>query len=248
MKAIVTRPIEDAAPLARALAERGVEAVIAPLLAIVPAPDAAHRLEDALIGAQALLFTSANGVRVFAAASARRELAVFTVGDASAAAARIAGFRAVASAGGDVRDLVQLVAARLAPRGGALVHIAGSAVAGDLIGMLGALGFTARRAVIYDAVPAAALDAATVAAIRQGEASLALFFSPRTAASFVRLATAAGLGPACRGMAAIGLSAAVASALGGLEWRGIHVAATPRQQDLLAALDGILAEPQRGHA
>jgi uroporphyrinogen-III synthase len=105
VKALVTRPSEDAAPLARALASRGIEALIAPLLTIVPVPNAAQALADALVGAQALLVTSANGARHLAGASTRRELPVFAVGDASAAAARLAGFRAVASAGGDVADL-----------------------------------------------------------------------------------------------------------------------------------------------
>ena len=109
MKALVTRPLEDAAPLVRALADRGIETIVAPLLAIAALLDAARRLGDALIGAQALLFTSANGARIFAAASPRRELPVFAVGDASAAAARIAGFRTVTSAGGDVTDLAALV-------------------------------------------------------------------------------------------------------------------------------------------
>lgn len=242
MKALVTRPAEDAAPLVRALAGRGIEALLAPMLSIAPVPDAPRRLADLLVGAQAVLFTSANGVRAFAAASARRELPVFAVGDASAAAARIANFRTVASAGGDVADLAELVAGRLAPQGGALVHAAGTTVAGDLAGSLGALGFTVRRAPIYEAWPTAALEPEAAAALRRGEAVLALFFSPRTAATFVRVATAAGVVECCRAMAALALSPAVAAALAALSWRAVRVAATPSQQDILAALDGYLAE------
>ena len=88
MRILITRPIEDAKPLADALAERGIQVLIEPLLEI-------RHLEDAeidLAGAQALLFTSANGVRAFAALSPRRDLKVFTVGDGSADAARQAGF------------------------------------------------------------------------------------------------------------------------------------------------------------
>jgi uroporphyrinogen-III synthase len=245
MKALVTRPAADAAPLARALGMRGIEALIAPLLTIVPAEDAGRRLADALIGAQAVLFTSANGARIFAAASPRRELPVFAVGDASAAAARIAGFRSVASAGGDVADLARLVAARLAPQAGALVHAAGSAVAGDLAGDLSAAGFSLRRAVIYHAVPAAALDPAIAEALRAGAVQLALFFSPRTAAGFVRLAAAAGLADSCRAMTGLALSPAVAAALAELPWREVSVAAAPTERALLAALDGFVAGHQR---
>jgi uroporphyrinogen-III synthase len=245
MKALVTRPAEDAAPLARALAARGLEPVLAPMLSIVPAEDAARLLADALIGAQAVLFTSASGARIFAAASARRELPVFAVGDASAAAARLAGFRTVMSAGGDVADLAALAAARLAPQQGALVHVAGSTVAGDLAGVLGKAGFTVRRAVVYEARPAEALAPEAAAALAQGEAAVALFFSPRTAASFARLAAAAGVGPRCRTLTAVALSPAVAAALGELPWWRIAVAEAPTQPALLAALDAALAELKR---
>jgi uroporphyrinogen-III synthase len=243
MKAIVTRPRDDAATLISALAARGIEALLAPMLTILPAPHAARLLAERLAGAQAVLFTSANGVRGFAAASPRRELPALAVGDASAAAARIAGFRSVASAGGDIEDLVALVAAHLSPHGGALVHAAGATVAGDLAGKLAALGFAVHRATLYEAVPAAALDPATAAALRRSEAAAALFFSPRTAATFVRLAAAAGVGDACRALAAVALSPAVAAALAALSWRTVRVAARPRQDDLLAALDAVLAAP-----
>src|SRR5262249_30135565 len=62
LRALVTRPEEDAAPLAAALAERGIDVTLEPLLSIHPLPDAPIDLT----GVQALLFTSANGVRSFA--------------------------------------------------------------------------------------------------------------------------------------------------------------------------------------
>ena len=242
MKAIVTRPRDDAAALASALAQRGVAALLAPMLTIRPAPDAARHLAERLAGSQAVLFTSANGVRAFAAASARRELPALAVGDASAAAARMAGFRSVASAGGDIADLVELVTAHLSPQGGALLHAAGATLAGDLAGALAGRGFIVHRAALYEAVPAAALAPEVAAAMQRGEAELALFFSPRTATTFVRLAAAAGVGDACRAIMAVALSPAVAAALGALSWRALRVAARPGQEDLLAALDAVLAE------
>ena len=111
LRALVTRPEEDAAPLAAALAERGIEVTVEPLLAIRPIADAPIDLA----GVQALLFTSANGARCFAALAAERgiagwrELPVFTVGDASAAAARAAGFGRVESAGGDTVTLTGMI-------------------------------------------------------------------------------------------------------------------------------------------
>ena len=242
MKVLITRPREDALPLARALAARGIETLIAPMLTITPLPEAAQRLSEQMAGAQALLFTSANGVRAFAAASPRRELPVFAVGDATAAAARLADFRSVSSAGGDVEDLAELAAARLSPDHGALLHAAGTEVAGDLAGRLGTLGFRVHRARLYEAVEASALEPEAAEALRRGEIAVALFFSPRTARSFVRLAAAEGLEESCRGSSAIALSPAVATALADLPWHSLRTAAAPTQSDLLAVLDTLLCE------
>ena len=142
MQALVTRPREEAEALAAALAARGVAALIEPLMEVHF--HAAATLD--LAGVQAVLCTSANGVRALARASGERRLPLLAVGDATAARARAEGFAAVASAGGDAADLARLAAARLDPRKGRLLHVCGSAVAGDLAGDLRARGFAVERA------------------------------------------------------------------------------------------------------
>jgi uroporphyrinogen-III synthase len=238
VKVLITRAEPEAARLAGLLAARGIEALIEPLLRIEQRADMLLP-PSFLDGVQALLFTSANGARAFAAASARRDLRVFAVGDATASAARERGFEKVESARGNVEELAALVIARLRPGDGALVHAAGSATAGDLAGVLEAAGFSLRRAVLYDAFPASALSAATRAALESRAIAAALFFSPRTAASFVRLA--AGMEDHCRSIVAVALSPAVAASLAPLSWRRVAIAATPDEPALLKALDQSLA-------
>lgn len=239
MKVLVTRAEGDAEKLAATLAERGYESVIEKLTTIRFRADTARGLAPFLGGVQALLFTSANGVRAFAAATARRDFRAFAVGDATAAAARAAGFADVASAGGAVVDLAKLVIAGLKPKDGPLIHAAGSVSAGDLSGLLEAAGFAVRRAVLYEAIESDALSAATRDAVRRGDIVAALFFSPLNAATFVRLAT--GLEESCKHVIAVALSAAVAEKLAPLPWRRIAVAGAPNEAALLAALDASLA-------
>ena len=191
LTALITRPEEDARPLAEALAARGVATVIEPLLAIRPLPEAAADLAKDLAGVQALLFTSANGVRAFAELSPRRDIGVLAVGDATASTARGLGFTAVESAGGDVQALARLVKQRLKPAGGPLFHAAGSAVAGDLAERLAADGFDLRRRMLYESATATALSPEALAALKQGRIDLVLLFSPRTAVTFTELARAA---------------------------------------------------------
>ncbi|AWU94555.1 uroporphyrinogen-III synthase [Azospirillum ramasamyi] len=235
---LVTRPAKDAEPLVRRLEALGFDAVVEPMLSMVwldgPEPD--------LSDVQALLFTSANGVRAYAKRTNRRDRPVQAVGDATARAARAAGFEQVDSASGDVYALADRVRRLLDPSAGTLLHVAGSKVAGDLGGMLASSGFTLRRSVMYDAVPALTLSDDTATYLRTSALDGVLFFSPRTAVSFVRLLAEAGLVDCCRTVDAFCLSPAVAEAArtygdeGVTPWRSVRVAARPEQDSLLDLL------------
>lgn len=235
MRLLVTRPEEDSAPLADALAALGHEAVMAPLLTIrflddTPLPEGAW---------QALLVTSANGAR----ALGRREdalpllgLPVFAVGAASADAARAAGFVHVEAAGGDVETLAAHVSEVLVPGKGPLLHVAGSVVAGDLAALLGAKGFGVERAVLYEAAMAQTLPDAAREALEEGRLDGVILYSPRTARAFASLVIDAGLEARVTGLAAYCLSPAVAAALERLPGLTVKIARQPDQAGLLSIL------------
>ncbi|MSP68246.1 MAG: uroporphyrinogen-III synthase [Alphaproteobacteria bacterium] len=235
---LVTRPSEEAAALAAALTARGHGVLNAPLLEIRPRPGV--RLD--LGGVQALLATSANGVRALAAATERRDLALFAVGPATATVARAHGFLRVFTAGGDVGGLAALVRATLDPAAGALLHAAGSAQAGDLAGDLGAAGFTVRRAVLYDAVAVTVLPAAVPEWLAAGRIDAVLLFSPRSARTFVSLIGRAGIAAILSRVNALCLSSAVAAEARDLPWRRVLVADGPEQPALLDLLDRMPVE------
>ena len=234
-RVLITRPAADAGPLAHALEARGFSVLIEPLLRIRmldgPAPD--------LAGVQALAFTSANGVRALVHAAPEAPAAgcpAFAVGPATAEAARIAGFAEVISADGDVGALADVIVGRLEPEAGAVLHVAGSQRAGDLVGRIEAAGFHARRAVLYEAVAAEALSPETRAAMAAGEGGWGLIFSPPTAGLFVTLMQGAGLATLANAICLVALSPAVAEAAAPLSWGEVRVAAAPRQDALLDIL------------
>ncbi len=237
---IVTRPTAEAERTCAALIEQGYEVLGEPLLAIEPVADPAGRL-GGLDGIAALLFTSINGVRAFAQASARRDLPVYAVGPTTAAAATTAGFPSVREAAGDVQALAKLVAAERRPGQGGLLHPAGEAVAGDLASALAHLGYDVRRVALYRAMPAQAFSEALKDTLRGHRADAVTFFSPRTARTFVTLARTAELEPSCRCLVAACLSPAVAEAAAGVEWRRVAVADAPTQEALITALARALA-------
>ena len=243
MRVLVTRPEDDAIALVRLLGERGIDAVIEPLLVIGYEPPADFDLE----GIQAVLMTSANGARALAAATERRDLAVFAVGDATARAAAEAGFRAIENAAGDVDALADLVKERLDPGAGGLVHVAASEVAGELGGALRASGFAYRREILYRARPATAFSEGARRALRDHALDGALFFSPRTARTFASLVLDDRLSEYCEDMVAFCLSAAVAGELAALPWRAVRIARRPDQGSLVALVEDMAGSGAGGH-
>jgi uroporphyrinogen-III synthase len=232
MHILITRPEADAAPLAAMLQKLGHRVSVEPLLKVIYH----DRPHVDLGGVQALLFTSANGLRAFARLDARRDIAAFAVGDATARACREAGFQQIFTAGGDVNQLGRLISEKLKPEGGRLIHIAGSAVAGDLQGDLASLGFDVAREIFYETVTATELSSATLEKIAQGQIDLILFYSPRTAATFADLISRHQAEPYLGKIIAACLSNSVKDVLHLLPWQRIVAAKHPTQQDLLAAV------------
>ncbi len=237
---LITRPAAEAAATAARLRAAGFATVVAPLMTIVPMANAVLDLD----GAQGVLMTSANGVRALAAQTARRDLAVYAVGTASAAAARDAGFATVESADGDVTALAALVASRVDPGGGRLVHIAGRVTAGGdgsgLAARLGDAGFSVERVVLYDAVAATALPADGLQALAGGRVDAVALYSPRSARLFVDLVGEAGQTGACGGVVAGCLSAAVAAVADGGGFARVVTAAHATEDALVDVLTAAL--------
>lgn len=237
LRLMITRPRDDAAPLGARLRVLGHEVLLEPLLEIGFKDNVALDLG----GVAAVLATSANGVRALARTCGRRDVPVFAVGDATARAARDVGYEHVTSAGGDVDALAITVAKHLDPTDGRLLHVAGTRRAGDLQGLLSARDFDVERAVLYDATTAERLSEQAGDRLRAGTIDGVLFFSPRTARTFVSLAVNAGLGGDCRGVTAYCLSPAVAEGAthraGDLAWDQVRVAVRPEETSLLELLE-----------
>lgn len=204
-----------------------------PLIRIVP-----EAVPVRLDGIQALLFTSANAVRVFAAMEARRDLPALCVGDETARVAQALGF-AAESAHGNAGDLARMAAGAWLPGAGAYLHLRGREAAGDLAGALMSEGIEVREQVVYDAQPAAGLPEEVAVRLVAGDLPAILFFSPRSARifeSFHRDARTAGQGWALGGTDAICISAATAAPLGQAGFGRIRVAPSPDRAGMLAAL------------
>jgi uroporphyrinogen-III synthase len=216
MKIWVTRAEPGAGRTAGRLRALGHEPLVAPLLQVHPL---AARIDLGDVGA--LAFTSGNGVRAFAALNHDRGLPAFTVGEATAQAARAAGFAVVVSAGGDVDALAALIASRSGQLAGTVLFAGAAEPAGDLVGALRAAGVKARAAAVYETRPLAAQVPPGAEAV--------LVHSPKAAALLARMPVA--------GLIAYCLSRAAAAPLAGSPLARVAVALEPNETSLLGLLD-----------
>ena len=169
----------------------------------------------------ALAFTSANGVIAFAQAAGAPALPVFTVGDATAEAARAAGFADVRSAGGAIEDLSRLLV-REAPTNGAVLSPGAREPAGDLAALVGE-AVRVRRLPVYDVVETSAAAPAGFDAV--------LIHSPRAARALAERRP-----PSLADRVAAAISPAAATPLSDLGFREVRVAAAPTETALLRTL------------
>lgn len=140
----ITRTPDGAKGTARAVAALGGEAIVAPVLKVVPLKPIfdPHSFD-------AVILTSRNGLNAFTALCTRRSITAWCVGETTAEAARAAKFQTVISASGDVQALQQLIL-DTADKASRLFYAAPKEPAGDLGGALRQAGFLVREAAVYE--------------------------------------------------------------------------------------------------
>lgn len=216
----ITRAQPGAARTAARLTALGFQPLVAPLLTIRPLSEALKAAPDFATVA-ALAFTSPNGVAAFAALTpGLRALPVFAVGDATAEAAREAGFADARSAAGDIHALARLIAAT--PLDGLILAPGAREPAGDLLALLP--DRTVQRLPVYAAEETGAAPPADFDAI--------LLHSPRAARAFARIAKP----EIAANRLAICISAAAAAPLAALSFAEIRTADAPDETSILTAL------------
>lgn len=240
MHFLLTRPQEDNHKLAQALTRLGHRVNLAPLLRI----NYFDRQEIDLANFQAILFTSANGVRAFVRNSQSRDLPCYAVGHATATEAHEAGFNTVHAARGDVTRLASLVMEKLHPDGGKLLHISARDTAGNLSALLEKANFRVTGKQLYKATKARALDQKTKRLITSGMLSHMTFYSPRTAKAFVQLIGTANLANPLTEITALCLSPAVSDVISSLNWQETLTAEHPDQRHLFQLI-GLTLEGNR---
>ncbi len=235
---LVTRPEPEGTKLKGLLEELGHEAVVESLMEADLMPEAI----DDLDGVTALIATSRNALRSLAQSPYLHDalaIPLFAVGQGTAEIARDLGFERIAIGPGSVSGFAAAIAGTLDPADGLILHLAGDALAGDLAGELGELGFRVLRPVVYRMKAAEALGEGTREAIGEGAIDGVVLMSPRTARIYAGLIKRHGLVDAAAEIAHVCLSDAVARSLAPLGDVPVEIAEKPTLNAILELIEQV---------
>jgi len=238
---LITRPEPGASELAAALAEEGWAPVVSPVLR-----PRGVAWDGGAGAAAALAFTSAAAARAAPEDPALRALPVWAVGEATAEAARAAGFAEVRAGPSDAAALAREIAAALPP-GSEVLHLRGRHGTAGFAEALAAAGLRIREGMVYEMRAAEALDEAAARALAAGAVRAAPVYSPRSARVLGRLAAPFDLS----GVTAVAISEATAAPLRDAGFGRVEIAAAPAGTAMRAAvarLRGAVASAPPGGA
>lgn len=209
MRLLLTRPAAEATAVK--LRARGHEVLFLPLMAFEPVP-----WQPAAAAPDAIMLTSPQAARATAPAW---QVPVYAVGEATAIAARDAGFGNVCNGGGTVQVLVDRAAADGVTH---LLHLAGA----DRTPYRTPAGLTIETVIVYRArlLPLLSLP----------QVDLVLLYSARTAAHFAFETDRLAVPRAKVSLAVLSESIGLAAGTG---WHHVITAAAPNEAALLAAID-----------
>ena len=226
---LVTRPDPDASDTAARLGALGIEGVPCPLLV--------HQTLDGGLpeprGFAAMAVTSANALRALAdrgVLSRYHELPVYAVGDRTAAMAKELGFSNVTSANGAFADLAELLVH--APLAGPIFYPAARDMSADLGKSLAPFGRMVITAEVYAMNPVVTLPDGLAERLG-GDISGALFYSKRTAQTFVRLVERVFDQPTRARFGVLCLSEAVAAPLLDAHFVRVGLADHPSEESMM---------------
>ncbi|WP_158285656.1 uroporphyrinogen-III synthase [Pseudohoeflea suaedae] len=242
MRVLVTRPEPAAYRTAERLVALGHEPVLLPLYEtrlLEPEPGFTGRPWPALV------FTSANAVKAVGNRFAAAGRPVYTVGAATAQAARGAGYETVRAGSGSGRDLAELIAGEAAsgvlaaPEGAPVLYLTTDDRRRDLEEGLAKAGIPVEALCVYRMEEISYTTDFVLSVKITPLPDAVLLYSPKAARRFFELVAAQTLDSPAGGTIVSCLSADVAAACPRSLGDGIRIAEAPNEAALLETLGSL---------
>ncbi|MBM3468783.1 MAG: uroporphyrinogen-III synthase [Alphaproteobacteria bacterium] len=233
MHILITRPVENAIPLATKLKNLGHQVLIDPLLKIIPLKVQLPPLQTY----QAIVATSQHALYSFSHLTTERDIPLWCVGSESAKAAKSLGFKNIHEASGTAQNLVERLIETIKPFDEkSILHISGDVIRVDIVSILLKNNISAERIILYKSEASSSFSNETRHAIENKFLDAVLFFSPRTARIFYNLCHSLKIDHFCSSLIAVCLSKEIKTEIQGLPWKKIQTAKKTSTDDLLLTL------------
>jgi uroporphyrinogen-III synthase len=240
---LITRPEKDSKKLSAILKNDGYHVLIEPLLSIEPLT-LNHKtlLQHLALGPQAVIVTSRYSVEALAEITPLRDFPLIAVGVATADSALKRGLINVSKAKGTAIGLSHFIAENYAPENGPLLYACGTDMSTDMASILARQNFSVSTVPIYSAKVAKAFSDSLSKNLKEGRINSVLFFSKRTAATYIKLCLSDPIREAHHTMKAFCLSQAIADKITSLKWNSIHIAEEPTVDGMLTTIKDVFGK------
>jgi len=241
MLVLLTRALDESNRAAARLACEGHDAVLSPVLDMVPTGAIwPAGVIDGVIATSARAFELLSATPDWPLPEARRLLPLLLVGERTREAARERGFDGPPLIGPDAKTLARAIASRFATPC-RFVYLAGRDRKPDLEDSLAEMGHAIELIQVYAAQPAESLTEAALALARKGEIDVVLHYSRRSTDVFLGLARSAGLDLSRINHVCISHDAAAPLLAAGIH--EVLIAKTPDEQAMFAIVNALAALP-----
>ena len=226
---LVTRPEIDAVEIANVLRAKNYDVTSSAFLKI----SFLKKPLDDLNFYSGLVFTSVNGVRAFCHNSDLRDLPVWSVGEHTSQAAKEAGFQNITTAGGNVAYLTQMLMEHASNK--PYLYIRGAHISKPIRDV------RLEEVVLYESEKIIEIPFELKKLICAGNLTHVVFFSKRTAQSFIEAIEASQYAPllkeGLKTTMALCLGDSMVECLSVLPWQDIKIAKNANRDSLIAILN-----------
>ena len=183
MHVLLTRPLEDSIELIKRFKDNGITVSHLPLIKI-------NKIEHPKLNSseyKIIVFTSSNAIRNLDTKDFDKKSLCFCVGDTTEKTAKQKGFYNTFSAGGNVKNLRELILQNLEKKTGKILYISGELVSYDLDKDLIKEGLNVQRLVNYSVSHTKDLSSNFLSDLKKKIPDIVYIYSQNSAVSFLNL-------------------------------------------------------------
>ena len=183
MHVLLTRPLEDSIELIKRFKDKGFTVSHVPLIKI-------NKLNYPKLNSseyKIIVFTSSNAIRNLDTEDFEKNILCFCVGDATEKTAKQKGFHNTFSAGGNVRNLRELILQNLEKKTEKILYISGELVSYDLDKDLIKEGLNVQRLISYSVSHIEDLSSNFLSELKKKIPDIVYIYSQNSAVSFLNL-------------------------------------------------------------